>query len=88
MEFASSEGNSDVVIDGVSEKADILISERSFTVGELSFETGDTEIPSDLSGYVVVTNVGKTYKGYLSNVSYNLGRSEAVKYTLIVKEAQ
>lgn len=88
LEFASSEGNSDVVIDGVSEKADILISERSFTVGELSFETGDTEIPSDLSGYVVVTNVGKTYKGYLSNVSYNLGRSEAVKYTLIVKEAQ
>lgn len=88
LEFASSEGNSDVVIDGVSEKADILISGRSFTVGELSFETGDTEIPSDLSGYVVVTNGGKTYKGYLSNVSYNLGRSEAVKYTLIVKEAQ
>lgn len=88
LEFASSEGNSNVVIDGVSEKADILISERSFTVGELSFETGDTEIPSDLSGYVVVTNGGKTYKGYLSNVSYNLGRSEAVKYTLIVKEAQ
>ena len=88
LESASSEGNSDVVIDGVSEKADILISERSFTVGELSFETGDTEIPSDLSGYVVVTNGGKTYKGYLSNVSYNLGRSEAVKYTLIVKEAQ
>lgn len=88
LEFASSEGNSDVVIDGVSEKADILISERSFTVGELSFETGDTEIPSDLSGYVVVTNGGKTYKGYLSNVSYNLGRSEAVKYTLIAKEAQ
>lgn len=88
LEFASSEGNSDVVIDGVSEKSDILISGRSFTVGELSFETGDTEIPSDLSGYVVVTNGGKTYKGYLSNVSYNLGRSEAVKYTLIVKEAQ
>lgn len=88
LEFASSEGNSDVVIDGVSEKADILISGRSFTVGELSFETGDTEIPSDLSGYVVVTNGGKTYKGYLSNASYNLGRSEAVKYTLIVKEAQ
>lgn len=88
LEFASSEGNSDIVIDGVSEKADILISGRSFTVGELSFETGDIEILSDLSGYVVVTNGGKTYKGYLSNVSYNLGRSEAVKYTLIVKEGQ
>lgn len=88
LEFASSEGNSDVVIDGVSEKSDILISGRSFIVGELSFETGDTEIPSDLSGYVVVTNGGKTYKGYLRNVSYNLGRSEAVKYTLIVKEDQ
>lgn len=88
LEFASSEGNSDIVIDGVSEKADILISGRSFTVGELSFETGDIEILSDLSGYVVVTNGRKTYKGYLSNVSYNLGRSEAVKYTLIVKEAQ
>jgi hypothetical protein len=88
LEFASSEGNSDIVIDGVSEKADILISGRSFTVGELSFETGDIEILSDLSGYVVVTNGGKAYKGYLSNVSYNLGRSEAVKYTLIVKEAQ
>lgn len=88
LEFASSEGNSDIVIDGVSEKADILISGRSFTVGELSFETGDIEILSDLSGYVVVTNGGKTYKGYLSNVSYNLGRSEAVKYTLIVKSIE
>jgi hypothetical protein len=88
LEFTSSEGNSDVVIDGVSEKEDILISGRSFTVGELSFETGDTEIPFDLSGYIVVTNGGKTYKGYLSNVSYNLGKSEAVKYTLIVKEVQ
>lgn len=88
LEFASSEGNSDVVIDGVSEKADILISGRNFTVGELSFETGDIEILSDLSGYVAVTNGGKTYKGYLSNVSYNLGRSEAVKYTLIVKSIE
>lgn len=88
LEFASSEGNSDIVIDGVSEKADILISGRNFTVGELSFETGDIEILSDLSGYVVVTNGGKTYKGYLSNVSYNLGRTEAVKYTLIVKSIE
>lgn len=86
LEFASSDGNSDVTINGVSEKSDIVLGNKLFTVGELSVETGDLETPSDLSGYITVRSNGKTYKGYVKSASYNYGRPEAVKYILIVKD--
>lgn len=86
LEFASSDGNSDVTINGVSEKSDIVLGNKLFTVGELSVETGDLETPSDLSGYIRVEKNGHIYKGYVKSASYNYGRPEAVKYILIVKD--
>lgn len=88
LEFASSDGNSDVTINGVSEKSDIVLGNKLFTVGELSVETGDLETPSDLSGYITVRSNGKTYKGYVKSASYNYGKPKAVKYSLIVKSVE
>lgn len=88
LNFASSEGNSEVVIDGVPESADIPLSERLFTAGKVSFETGDLNIPSDFSGLVTFTKNGEEYKGYIENVSVNYGRAEAVKYSLIVESIE
>lgn len=51
LEFTSSDGNSDVTINGVSERSSIVLGNKLFTVGELSVKTGDLEIPSDLTGY-------------------------------------
>lgn len=88
LEFASSDGNSDVTINGISEKSDIVLGNKLFTVGELSVETGDLEAPSDLSGYITVRSNGKTYKGYVKSASYNYGKPKAVKYSLIVKSVE
>ena len=85
LEFTSSDGNSDVTINGVSERSSIVLENKLFTVGELSVKTGDLEIPSDLKGYIRVEKNGRIYKGYVKSASYNYGRPEAVKYSLIVK---
>lgn len=85
LEFASSDGNSDVVIDGVALNSDVAIGERLFTVGVMNVTTGDTDIPADLSGIVSFSMNGKVYKGYVSEITLNIGRSESVTYELIVK---
>lgn len=85
LEFTSSDGNSDVTINGVSERSSIVLGNKLFTVGELSVKTEDLEIPSDLTGYIRVEKNGHIYKGYVKSASYNYGRPEAVKYYLIVK---
>lgn len=86
--FASSDGNSDVKINGIRETADITLGDNLFTVGELSVETGDLETPSDLSGYIRIEKNGHVYKGYVKSASYNFGRAESVKYSLIVRSIE
>lgn len=86
LNFASSDGNSDVSFNGESVKDDFILGSRLFSVGELSVETGDLETLSDLSGYIRVEKNGHIYKGYVKSASYNYGRPEAVKYILIVKD--
>lgn len=88
LEFASSDGNSDVVIDGVALNSDVAIGERLFTVGVMNVTTGDTEIPADLSGVVEFSVNGKVYKGYVNEITLNIGRSESVTYKLIVKSIE
>lgn len=88
LEFASSEGNGDTIINGVSVADNIEISERYFTVGELSVETNDLGVPEDLTGYIALQKNGRTYKGYIKSSSYNYGKPEAVKYSLIVKSIE
>ena len=88
LEFASSEGNGDTIINGVSVADNIEISDRYFTVGELSVETNDLGVPEDLTGYIALQKNGRTYKGYIKSSSYNYGKPEAVKYSLIVKSIE
>lgn len=88
LAFASSNGNSDIVINGVAETEDISINESDFTIGEVSVETGDVDVPVDLKGYISLTHHGEVYKGYISKSDFNYGKSEAVKYTLIIKSIE
>lgn len=85
IEYASSDGNSEVIIDGEGLKDDIELSNRLFTVGVMSVTTEDTDIPTDLSGVVEFDKNGKIYKGYVSEITLNIGRTESVTYKLIVK---
>lgn len=86
LKFASSNGNSDVSIDGVGETDDLLIPERLFTVGEVNIKTSDIDVPSDLTGLVRFTNQGETITGYIKNLSLNIAKEKGSTYTLIVKD--
>ena len=84
---ASAEGNGDASVGGVRTDADLDITGRLFTVGEVEVETGDQSVPSDLGGYITLVKNGLTYKGYVKEAGFGVGKAQAVRYTLIVKEA-
>lgn len=88
LTYASSDGNSDVSVNGVLLNGNVVIADRLFTVGELKVETGDTELPTDLTGYMCIQKNGKNYKGYLKDVDFGVGRNKSVKYTLIVRDIE
>lgn len=85
LAFASSTGNSNIVIGGQSMSGDITLGAPLFTCGTLEFSTGDTEPPIDINDIVEVTSGGVTYQGFVKEVSFKYAKSEAVKYKLIVK---
>lgn len=85
LTFASSDGNSDVCIDGMGESRDIILSKRMFTVAEVEFETSDVELPEDLTGIVELEYQGKVVQGYYQQADYNFTKSQSSKVTLIVK---
>lgn len=87
LTFASSDGNSDVDIDGMGESRDIILSKRMFTVAEVEFETSDVELPEDLTGIVEFEHQGKVIQGYYQQADYNFTKSQSSKVTLIVKNS-
>lgn len=88
LQYASADGNSEVVIGGMSGNADISLSDPLFSVSKVSASTGDMEILDTLDGSFDLTCNGKAYRGYLQDVSFNIGRGEEVRYTLIVWDVE
>lgn len=86
LKFASSDGNSDVSIDGVKETDDFSIPERLFTVSEVEVETSDIISPDDLLGLVSLNNKGRTVTGYIKQIKSYIGKAKSSSYTLIVKD--
>ena len=86
LEYASSDGNSDVVIGGTSLKSDVEINDSLCKAAHVSVTTDGTDIPTELDGYVSFDKGGLTYKGYIYEVGLNIGKGESVTYDMIVKE--
>lgn len=86
LKFASSDGNSDVSINGVKETDDLSIPERLFTVSEVELSTSDISAPTNLSGLVSFSNKGEIITGYIKQLSLNIAKEKAATYTLIVKD--
>lgn len=84
LDFASSEGNSDVTINGVKETAPVLINNRLFTVGEISFGTSDMDTPSDWAGTIRVSYMGDIYDCHVLSDKVTSLKGEEIKYSLIV----
>lgn len=86
LKFTSSDGNSNVSIAGIKEADDFPIDNRLFTVGEVDVETSEVDVPSNLSGLISLDYNGETVRGYIKEMKINVGKTESVRYSLIVKE--
>lgn len=86
LKFTSSDGNSNVSIAGIKETDDFPIDNRLFTVGEVDVETSEVDVPLNLSGLISLDYNGETVRGYIKEMKINVGKTESVRYSLIVKE--
>ena len=88
LEFASSEGNSEIIIDGRPLSSDIILSDQLLTYGVLAFSCGDVDEKISPDELIEVVSQGITYRGFIKEVSFKYAKAETVKYKLIVKEIE
>lgn len=86
LEYASSEGNTDVSINGNMENSDISLDGGLFTVGEVEVETSDIELPEDMTGVVTFEHQGETVQGYYKSADFSYSKTKSSKITLILKK--
>lgn len=85
LNFASSDGNSDVVINSVKLSDPFIIQNRLATCAKISFSTFEEKLPSSMDGIVTLEKDGFLYQGYMSEISYKVEKPDGIKYELIVK---
>lgn len=87
MVFASSDGNSDVVINGISERTDFVIDKsiRLFTVGEISFSSTIGFEDKNLPNICKLNIEGLIYEAYLLEFKRKYGRYDGSSYKMCVK---
>jgi len=88
LSYASSDGNSEVVIDGVSEKDAFVIEKNKalFMPFEVTIETNIQDFPSNRKGLVRVKNDGYVYNGFIEEAETFHGKSKSNGYKLLVNE--
>ena len=87
LTFASSTGNSDVVIDGTAVSSDIVLDSPFATSGVLEFTTGEVDDITGIDELIeVVDTDGTIYRGFLMEADLCYTKTEAAKYKLIVKD--
>ena len=86
--FTSSEGNADVSIKGISERGGISIedSDRLLRSDKIKVSTiGLSPFPGNYKGRVSCSFSGKTYVGYVSDITERIGKGQTVDYELLLK---
>lgn len=85
LRYSSSDGNSDVSINGVGMKDDFNIKDGIITCGDVSFTTFDDDIPQTDDETIKIQKDGLVYEGYIKEVSSVIERNDGVKYDLFVR---
>lgn len=85
LAYSSSDGNSDVTVNGVGMKDDFNIESGIITCGDVSFTTFDEDIPQTDDETIKIQKDGLIYEGYIKEVSSVVERNEGVKYDLFVR---
>ena len=85
LKFASSEGNSTIIVGGVPMSADIELNDPLFSVGEVAFKTNDFILPKNFQGLIEFEWEGRKYQGYLADVELSYASSGILEYKLLEK---
>lgn len=85
LDFASSDGNSDVIINSVKLSDPIIITDRLATCGKINLSTFDEKLPSSVKGIITLEKDGFLYQGYMTETNYKIEKPDGVKYEFIVK---
>lgn len=88
LAFASSTGNSDVIVDGIAMKDDIRLQSPVSTCGCIEFTTDEVEMRHRENDLIEVVSDGILYRGFLKEVDLQYSHIEAAKYKLIVKDIE
>lgn len=83
LTFVSSEGNSNVSIDGKRVSGDIDLYDSMFGHGNISFTTDKLVLPDNWNGCVEIPWSGGTKKGFILTLDINVANTEAYEYELI-----
>lgn len=88
LSFASSTGNSTIVIDGEPMNADIELDNPIATCGTIEFTTNEVEDIADIYELIEVVDDCVIYRGFLKEVDLKFARTESAKYKLIIKDIE
>lgn len=88
LAFASSTGNSDIIIGGTPMNGDIVIDTPIATCGVVEFTTDEVGMWDDANDLIEVENCGVVYRGYMKEVEFKYAHTESAKYKLIVKDIE
>ncbi len=88
LEFASSMGNSSIVIDGRAMSEDIDLDAPLMTCGRVSFTTDEIDEPASENNLIEIESNGILYRGFVKDATFKYATNEAVKYELIVKDIE
>lgn len=85
LNYASSEGNTDVVINGLPESRDLTLQGGLFKADVVDVETSDVEVPENMTGIVMFEHQGQQVQGFYQSADFNYTKNKSAKISLIVK---
>lgn len=88
LQFASSDGNSEVIVGGVAVSSDLELSSPLITSGVVEFSTDDVDEPASFNDIIEFESNGVVYRGFVLEAKFCYGKVEAADYKLIVKDIE
>lgn len=86
LTFASSVGNSSVIIGDTPMTGNLVLDTPLATCGTVEFSTDDISISNNSGDLIEVEKNGVIYRGFMKDAEFQYTRTEAVKCKIIVKE--
>lgn len=86
LEYASSNGNSDVTVGGIGEKGSVTIgrNEALFMPMSVEVKTSRQELPDSKKGLITIEYDGDVYRGFIDDIERFHGRSKSNSYGLLL----